>query len=42
MINITLIVAALLLTLLVRMTVKEIRRHITKEADRVIKEMNKL
>ncbi|WP_262482503.1 hypothetical protein [Bacteroides neonati] len=41
MIYITLISAALLLTYLVRFTVKEIKQHITKEADRVIKEINK-
>lgn len=35
-----LILAALLLTYLVRFTVKEIKIHITKEADRIITKIN--
>ena len=41
MIYITLIAAALLSTYLVRFTVKEIKQHITKEADRISIQDNK-
>lgn len=40
MIYFLLILAALLLTYLVRFTIKEIKIHITKEADRIIKHID--